>query len=156
HPEDDITIAELAKVKDWVDGKTGATTGESLPETPRVSSMSPPAGAPVGDTVTITGERFTGATKVNFGGTDQTTVTVVSATSITANVPPGAVTGKIRVTTPKGSGISPQSYKILPKITALAPTTPVAEDAEITITGTNLTAPKEVKVNGKVATFTAV
>ncbi len=158
NPTAALTIANLAKVKEWIDGQIGGTAvkGEALPETPRITSLSPATGAAVGDTVTLTGERFTGATKVFFGATEQATITVVSATSVTAVVPAGATTGKVKITTPKGSGTSPQRYKILPKITALAPTTPVGPGTEITITGTNLAAPTGVKVNTKAATFTAV
>ena len=61
-----------------------------------LTSFTPTIGA-VGSTVNITGTGFTGATSVKFGGVSATTFNVVSNTSITATVPPGAVTGAIRV-----------------------------------------------------------
>ncbi len=69
---------------------------------PQLKSFSPTSG-PVGTQVTITGTGFTGASKVTFGGVKATTYTVDSGTQITAIVPPGAVTGKIAVTTTGGT-----------------------------------------------------
>jgi hypothetical protein len=47
-----------------------------------------------------------GATKVTFGGVKATNFTVNSGSQITATVPQGAVTGKIKVTTPGGTATS--------------------------------------------------
>jgi uncharacterized repeat protein (TIGR03803 family) len=72
---------------------------------PKVVSFNPTSGT-VGTTVTIKGNSFTGATAVTFGGVKATTFTVNSDTQITAEVPTGAKTGKIAVTTPGGTGTS--------------------------------------------------
>jgi hypothetical protein len=72
---------------------------------PVVSSISPKAGPLTdGQSVTITGTGFTGATTVNFGGTAATHMTVVSGTSITATAPAHAA-GVVDVTviTPGGT-----------------------------------------------------
>src|SRR6266404_1284835 len=69
---------------------------------PLLKSFNPTSG-PVGTQVTINGSGFTGASKVTFGGVKATTYTVDSGTQITAIVPPGAVTGKIAVTTTGGT-----------------------------------------------------
>jgi uncharacterized repeat protein (TIGR03803 family) len=56
----------------------------------------------VGGNVYVLGTNLTGATDVSFNGT-AATFTVVSATEITANVPTGATTGTVTVTTPSGT-----------------------------------------------------
>ena len=78
--------------------------------TPAVTSFTPTSG-PVGTSVTITGQAFTGATAVKFG-TVAATFTVNSATKITATVPTGAVTAKISVTTPGGTATSTTSFTV--------------------------------------------
>lgn len=73
---------------------------------PIVSAISPGQGSRNGGTVvTITGDNFTGATGVKFGGTNVSTFTVLSDTSIRATAPAGqnGTTVDIRVTTPGGS-----------------------------------------------------
>ena len=78
---------------------------------PVVLSFSPPSG-PVGTSVTITGNSFTGATQVTFGGGKKAVFAVNSYTQITATVPVGAVTGTIQVTTPGGTASSPSSFTV--------------------------------------------
>ena len=80
---------------------TGTRTGFTYLPPPTITSFSPTS-AGTGQTVTITGTNFTGATAVSFGGTAATSFTVVSATSITAVVGAGA-TGNVRVTTANGN-----------------------------------------------------
>lgn len=70
---------------------------------PQVISVSPASGAAVGgDTVTISGSGFTGATAVEFGGVSAS-MSVVSDTEITATSPPGTGTVDIAVLTPSGA-----------------------------------------------------
>jgi hypothetical protein len=83
----------------------------SLKIAPTVTGFSPASGA-VGTSVTITGTALTGATKVTFGGVAATQFTVNSVTQITATVPTGAITGKIGVTTPGGSGMSATNFTV--------------------------------------------
>jgi len=68
-----------------------------------------PTKGKTGTKVTITGKNFTGTTSVKFGST-KATFTAVSATKITATVPAGARTGKIRVTTSGGTVLSTTSF----------------------------------------------
>jgi uncharacterized membrane protein len=56
-----------------------------------------------GDTVTITGSGFTGATSVGFDVTSAAGMTVDSDTQITATSPAGTGTVDITVTTPDGT-----------------------------------------------------
>jgi serine protease len=72
---------------------------------PEITSFSPIHGG-TGTSVTITGIRFTGATAVKFNGHNASNFNVVSDTSITVDVPSGATTGPISVTTPDGTGTS--------------------------------------------------
>jgi hypothetical protein len=80
------------------------------PTGPTITSFTPTTGAS-GTIVTITGTNFTGATSVRFG-TLATTFTVVSSTTITAAVPPNAVTSGIVVTTSAGSVTSSSPFTI--------------------------------------------
>jgi hypothetical protein len=89
----------------------GATTAAAATTTAAkatVSSFSPTRGK-AGAKVTITGSNFTGATAVKFAGV-KATFKVASATKITANVPSGAKTGKINVTTPAGTATSKGTF----------------------------------------------
>jgi hypothetical protein len=107
---------------------TGATTGKITVTTPggtatsaanftvtvpapTISSFSPTSGR-TGTAVTITGTAFTGATAVRFGGV-RASFAVNSATQITATVPVGAVTGKISITTPGGTGTSAMNFTVV-------------------------------------------
>jgi uncharacterized repeat protein (TIGR03803 family) len=61
-----------------------------------------PEFGPANTSVIILGTNLTGATRVTFNGT-AANFTVVSASEITTNVPSGATTGKVKVTTPNGT-----------------------------------------------------
>jgi pyrrolidone-carboxylate peptidase len=92
---------------------TVALTGQGIagPNTPKVTSFSPTSGH-VGDTVSIAGEHFDGATGVEIGG-GTVSFTVVSATQIDAVVSAQAATGLIKVTTPNGIAFSQTPFTIL-------------------------------------------
>ncbi len=78
---------------------------------PQVKSFTPTSG-PVGTPVTITGVSLTQTSKVTFGGVKATTVVVNSDTKVTANVPTGAKTGKIGITTPGGTATSSAVFTV--------------------------------------------
>jgi hypothetical protein len=80
---------------------------------PSITSFSPTSG-PVGTGVTITGNSFTKATSVTFGGVAATSFQVISDTEVKALVPTGAVTGPIAVTTPGGTGTSATKFTVTP------------------------------------------
>ena len=79
---------------------------------PVITSISPNT-ACIGGTVTITGNKFTGATQVRFGGVLASSFTVNSSTSITAIVGNGE-NGLVSVVTPSGSAVSTDSFFINP------------------------------------------
>ncbi|MEV6133921.1 IPT/TIG domain-containing protein, partial [Streptomyces violaceusniger] len=71
----------------------GVAYGYVAVPVPVVSGVSPGQGpAAGGNTVTLTGSGFSGATAVRFGAVSATSFTVVSATQITAVAPPGSGT----------------------------------------------------------------
>ena len=72
-----------------------------------------PSGGVVGSKVVITGAGFLGTTSVEFSG-KAATFNVDSPTQITATVPAGAVTGKLRITTPTGAFQTTQTFAVLP------------------------------------------
>lgn len=80
---------------------------------PEVTSFTPTSG-PVGQSVTITGNSFTAATKVTFGGVAATSYKVINDTTVDALVPTGAVTGAIAVTTAGGTGTSKTNFTVTP------------------------------------------
>ena len=92
-------------------GATTLTSNNTFRVTPTFPSFSPTSG-PVGTPVVLTGTGLTQTTKVTFGGVKATTVTVNSDTQVTANVPTGAVTGKIAITTLGGSVKSTTNFTV--------------------------------------------
>lgn len=77
---------------------------------PTITGIAPTSG-PVGTPVTITGNNLRGATKVTFGGVKATSFTATD-TQVTANVPTGAKTGKIQVTTAGGTATSASVFTV--------------------------------------------
>ena len=77
-----------------------ASTGK-----PTITAFTPVAG-PMGAQVTINGNNFSGAVSVAFNGVAATSFTVNSNTQMSALVPAGFTTGKIKVTNSIGAGYS--------------------------------------------------
>jgi hypothetical protein len=124
---------------------------------PTVTSAAPSAGPTAGGTaLTVTGTNLTGATAVTVGGSGCTGVSVTSSTSLTCTSPsgvPGAA--NVVVTTPGGSGTGTGAftYVAAPTITSISPTSgPVMGGTAVTITGTNLSNPSDVKIGGLTCT----
>jgi IPT/TIG domain-containing protein/flagellar hook capping protein FlgD len=119
---------------------------------PAISSFTPGSGV-IGTQVTITGARFSGATSVTFNGTPSSYV-VQNSTLIRANVPAGATTGPIRITTPSGIGTSSTNFTVIipPTVTAFSPTSgPVG--ATVTVFGTGFATTSAVRFNNVAASF---
>jgi uncharacterized repeat protein (TIGR03803 family) len=79
--------------------------------TPQFTGFTPNSGA-VGTVVTVTGVSLTQTTRVTFGGVKATAFTVDSDTQVTATVPGGAQTGKIEITTPRGTASSTTDFTV--------------------------------------------
>lgn len=133
---------------------TNFTVSTACP--PTISSFTPSNG-PVGTTVIITGDDFTGTVTVKFDGVNAP-FTVNSDTQITTTVPSGATTGKITITNANGTGTSATDFIVTatPTIASFDPATgPVG--TEVTINGTNFDGVTAVRFNGVLATtFTVV
>ncbi|GAB6900663.1 beta strand repeat-containing protein [Kineosporia succinea] len=115
-----------------------------------------PASGPVagGNSVTLTGLGFGGATQVRFGPEDAG-FTVVDDTTITATVPPGSVgAAALSVTTPLGvtSGDVTYAYLAPPEAPTISDVTPAigptAGGTRITLTGTGFDADTAVSFDG--------
>jgi large repetitive protein len=129
---------------------------------PTVTGISP-SSAPTtgGGVVTITGTGFTAFTWVSFNGGIATGVTQLSATAVTAVVPPGSGTVNVSVFT--AGGFSPPTpanlftYLAPPAVTLVSPNSgPVAGGTSVTIFGTGLTGATAVMFGSTPATYTAV
>ncbi len=88
------------------------TSGSSLTiqPPPAITSFGPGSG-PVGTPVTITGTNLGGTVGVQLGSV-VTVPTSVGATSVTFTVPPGAVTGTIKVLTTSGAATSAGTFTV--------------------------------------------
>lgn len=86
-------------------------TPQTFKVIPTLSGFSPTSG-PVGTSVVITGMSLLQTTSVAFGGVKATSITVNSNTQVTAVVPTGAITGKVKVTTKGGSATAPGTFTV--------------------------------------------
>src|ERR1700689_5439473 len=78
---------------------------------PTIKSVKPTS-ATIGTEVTISGTNLAGATAVTFNGTVATVISD-SKSKVDADVPAGAKTGYIEVTTPGGTAKSASKFKVL-------------------------------------------
>lgn len=111
-----------------------------------------PASGPVGTSVTIEGNGFTGATAVTFGGTAAASYTVDSDTQITAVVAGGTADGPVAVTSPNGTGASAAPFTVIPPptVSGFDPANGPA-GTSVTITGASFTGATAVRFNGVAA-----
>jgi hypothetical protein len=114
--------------------------------TPTVTGVSPTSGPTAGgNSVTITGTNFTGATAVDFGVVAATPITVNSAGSITVPAPAGSPsTVHVTVTAPGGSSATSSAdlytYVAPPTVSSVSPASgPTTGGTSVTITGSNFT-----------------
>ena len=71
-----------------------------------------PASEAVGKWVLLWGSNLLGATAVSFNGTPATKFAVASSQGVFAEVPSGATSGPITITTPNGASTSKQSFTV--------------------------------------------
>ncbi|MCG8606573.1 DNRLRE domain-containing protein [bacterium] len=123
---------------------------------PEITGFSPLNGG-VGTEVTITGSNLLGVSDASFAGTATTVFTADSESVLRAEVPPGAVTGRITVSNVVGSDSTDSVFSLIspPTIRSLSPPCgPV--DTEVTITGTSFETGVTVTFNGIAASEVAV
>ena len=123
---------------------------------PPVISGAVPVNATTGNTVTLTGSNFLGATDVSFGGLPAASFTVVDPYTIRAVVAAGA-TGAFGITTSYGTGtMAGFTYLPVPTITSFTPPVGIPGTV-VTLTGTNFTGVSDVEFGGvKAASFTVL
>jgi hypothetical protein len=109
-----------------------------------VNSVVPDIGPTAGGThVVITGQGFTTASAVTFGGTNAASYSVISDTQINAVTPPHAAgTFNVIVTSPGGTSfpvVADQfTFEATPTVTSISPTSgPTTGGTTVTLTGTN-------------------
>ncbi|HEX3935004.1 MAG TPA: IPT/TIG domain-containing protein [Puia sp.] len=78
---------------------------------PVIATVTPGQGK-AGDSITVTGQRFTGTTSVGVNAKDAG-FTVWNDSTLKFAVPTGASNGNITVTTPLGTGTSPQAFVVV-------------------------------------------
>ena len=98
------------------------------PAKPTVTSLSPSTGNP-GDSVTVIGTGFDGATAVNFGSAPAE-FSVANSTSITATVPDGTGAVNVSVVTPNGTSSESAAF-------TYGVTTPLPVNPKYTLTKLN-------------------
>lgn len=98
---------------------SGATTPPATAK-PTITSFLPTQGAP-GSTVVLTGTGFAGATLVSINSGAVASFVVDSATKITAVLSSSQTTGKVRVTTPAGTGVSTTDFTVTPTTPGTTP-----------------------------------
>lgn len=132
-------------------GTSAASFTVTATPAPTITGMSPMTG-PVGTVVNLTGSNFTGVTAVRLGTVAVTTYTVNSATSLTATVPVGAVTGRFYVEAAGGMAQS-AVFAVMqpPTITSFSPSVG-PEGTVVTINGTNFGGTSSVTFGGVAAT----
>jgi uncharacterized repeat protein (TIGR03803 family) len=121
---------------------------------PFISPVNVRSGAE-GSRVGILGQGFSSKSVVEFGGTKATATKLTGSTYILAEVPAGALTGDITVTTGSTKLSTLGSYKITPTYKSFTPPSgPVG--TVVTFNGTGLTQTTKVTIDKISAPFTVV
>lgn len=129
---------------------------------PTIAGFTPTSG-PVGTTVTVTGANLTAASGVTLNGAAVTTFSVVNGTTLTFDVPAGATSGPIAITTPGGTATSTTAFTVtvpnpMPTIASLAPATAIAGSGafSLTLNGTGFLSSSVVSFNGTALVTTLI
>lgn len=137
-------------------GSASSSGPFTVTQPPSIASFSPSSG-PVGTSVTVRGASLGGTSSLEFKGTPAA-FDVVSSTEIRTQVPGGAATGKISVTTPHGSASSASDFRVTnppPSIHSFLPPFGFVL-VPVTVLGSNFTGATGVKFDGRAAGFTVV
>ncbi len=132
--------------------KGSFTTRTNFFVPPGISSFSPLTGR-AGTNVVITGTNLLGATAVSFGGALATFPPATNNLTLVVSVPVGAISGKLRVTTPAGSATAPNNFLVEPTLFAFTPGSG-PPGTGVVLMGANLDEGlSSVKFNGAAAAF---
>ncbi|MBF9223661.1 CUB domain-containing protein [Hymenobacter ruricola] len=135
-----------------------AATVACAASVPGITSFAPASGLP-GTSVVITGSGFTGTTDVTFNNVPATSFVVNSNTQITAVVPVGATTGRVRVQNTALATSATNFTVPAPTVTSFTPTSGTGGTV-VTVTGTGFTGATAVTMGGTggtaVSNFTVV
>jgi hypothetical protein len=127
--------------------------------TPKITGISPNFGSTTGgNTVTITGTNFTGATLVTIGDISASSLTVVDSTTLTCITPARIAPGPVVIIVTTGGGqsnkSSPFTYIVPPIITSISPSYGGTTGGNVvTITGLNFKGASSVTFGGLGATL---
>jgi hypothetical protein len=150
-----FTVVNTALIR--VSVPTGATTGPIVVTTedgsatsatsftvlPSIITGFSPSSGPIETNVRITGAGFSGVTSVNFGDV-RAEFKVESSMSILTDVPKGAVTGPISVTTANSVAKSMSNFTVLPGISRFFPVSGIAGTG-VSIVGQGFSGTTQVK-----------
>ena len=150
----DVTVTSAAGTS-----ATSAADQYTYVASPTVTGLLPSSGPLAGGTtVTIMGANLTNVTAVHFGSAPATSLTVNSATSITAVAPASAAgTVDVTVTSPGGTSATSMAdqytYVPAPTVSSIGPTAgPVAGGTVVTLTGTGFSGATAVTFGATAAT----
>jgi len=129
--------ATTGKITVSINGKTATSNADFVVNAtaPSITSVAPEIGE-AGTAIEITGTNFSAEAKVYIGDLELFNVAIASKTKITATLPQGVLTAKIKVVQAALQAESPQLVYIKPTITAIAPVV-APKEAFITLTGKN-------------------
>src|SRR6185436_17690972 len=99
---------------------------------------------PVGAAVTLTGANLGTVTAVDFDGTNASSLTVLSATSVRVVVPAGARTGPIPARNEAGKATSAADFVLTPPLLSMSPGRGLPEST-VVLTGSNFTGTTAVR-----------
>ena len=138
-----------------VAGITGTSPGSYTvqPTLLKIKSFSPTSGKAL-TAVTIRGNFFTGTTQVRFGNV-VTSFTVVNDSTITTQVPIGAISALIYITTAAGTAQTASTFTVLPTPPIIVTFSPNEGQVgtHVTFFGHYFTGLTQVRLNGVVCSF---
>ena len=148
----DVSVSGINSCGSGVSASFAITVNPLLPV---VSTFTPASGL-AGNSITITGSNFSGATQVLFGGTEAASFTVVNSGTIIATLAFGS-SGSVSVSNYAGTGSKAGfTYISGPSIGSFSPVS-AANGATVTITGSNFSGATTVSFGGTAAaSFTVV
>jgi hypothetical protein len=147
------TIDLVMSVEDTTISPVAPTDRFTYAAPPTITKITPADGPARGGTkVTIQGSNFAGAVLVRVGGKAATAVHVLSASEISADMPPGSGSASVSVTTVGGSSPATTKYTFLaaPTVAKITPAIgPARGGTKVTIWGKNFDGTVSVRFGGK-------